>query len=170
MSEWRAGSDDDEPLIAMGDTDEHEEEQEFKPAPGKRLNKAQRRRMDDESAYDDSGPKARAPKAGEKKRSEDSDSSTVYDRVMFHLASVESALGTVRPASLPAAGQVGGGLTSDLATQPWAIEGATLHAHQMTGLNWMKGRYEQGLNAILADEMGLGKVSSQHKGASCTAL
>ena len=30
--------------------------------------------------------------------------------------------------------------------------------HQVRGLNWMIGLYENGINGILADEMGLGKT------------
>ena len=35
---------------------------------------------------------------------------------------------------------------------------AQLKEYQLTGLNWLAGLYEKGINGILADEMGLGKT------------
>jgi SNF2 family DNA or RNA helicase len=54
-------------------------------------------------------------------------------------------------------------LTGDLTIQPSLIVNTKLHTHQMIGVNWLKSRYELGINAILADEMGLGKVTSRTK-------
>ncbi|RLU14719.1 hypothetical protein DMN91_012606 [Ooceraea biroi] len=47
--------------------------------------------------------------------------------------------------------------TSDVAVTPKYFHGA-LRDYQLTGLQWLKVLYENGLNGILADEMGLGKT------------
>ena len=42
--------------------------------------------------------------------------------------------------------------------QPRLLSGGTLKNYQLTGLEWMVGLYNSGMNGILADEMGLGKT------------
>ncbi len=42
--------------------------------------------------------------------------------------------------------------------QPRLLSGGSLKNYQLTGLEWMVGLYNSGMNGILADEMGLGKT------------
>lgn len=46
---------------------------------------------------------------------------------------------------------------SQTVRQPRMLQ-AELKSYQLTGLSWMAGLWEQGINGILADEMGLGKT------------
>jgi SWI/SNF-related matrix-associated actin-dependent regulator of chromatin subfamily A member 5 len=45
-----------------------------------------------------------------------------------------------------------------LMKQPSNIEGGTMRAYQLEGLNWLIKLHENNINGILADEMGLGKT------------
>ncbi|KAK1948121.1 Chromodomain-helicase-DNA-binding protein 1-like [Phytophthora citrophthora] len=49
-------------------------------------------------------------------------------------------------------------LADRVKTQPALLENVTMHDYQLTGLQWLLRKHEQGLNPILGDEMGLGKT------------
>ncbi|KAL3673401.1 hypothetical protein V7S43_001115 [Phytophthora oleae] len=49
-------------------------------------------------------------------------------------------------------------LADQVTTQPVLLENVTMHDYQLTGLQWLLRKHEQGLNPILGDEMGLGKT------------
>lgn len=156
MSEWGGDADDDS-----------DREEELRQRTEKRKRKSNAGIIDDdEEEYDgdgDSGhPDACAPAVDV-----GVDSSSVYSSVMAFVAAAERANNTrpsdtTTPTPTPIPVPVPGrGVTPDLATQPFYIDKATLHAHQMSALNWIKARFEMGVSAILADEMGLGKVNTQ---------
>ncbi|KAF4134082.1 Helicase conserved C-terminal domain [Phytophthora infestans] len=49
-------------------------------------------------------------------------------------------------------------LADQVTTQPSLLKNVALHDYQLTGLQWLLRKHEQGLNPILGDEMGLGKT------------
>eukprot|EP00644_Phytophthora_capsici_P000317 jgi/Phyca11/13664/fgenesh1_pg.PHYCAscaffold_4_\ len=49
-------------------------------------------------------------------------------------------------------------LADQVKSQPALLENVTMHDYQLTGLQWLLRKHEQGLNVILGDEMGLGKT------------
>lgn len=117
-----------------GSDDERGESDSEPPVVRRRLHKGERpssaaRNSDHEE--EEVAPKPKAPPP------------SVYESVLSFVSVRES-----RPDSC----------TADLATQPSSIASATLHPHQMSGLNWIKSRFELGISAMLADEMGLGKT------------
>lgn len=53
---------------------------------------------------------------------------------------------------------IDGSQTDYMTHQPGILKNGELMPHQLEGLNWMIGLYQQNSNGILADQMGLGKT------------